>query len=226
MEGFLAELWMVRSALAAGFVRTIGVSALSIVVGSIIGLFIGVALAYGPRLVRWPSRFYVDVVRGTPVLVLVLSSFYILAVVGIRFTAIEAGIFALSIFCGAHMGEIVRGALQAIPLGQWEAARSLGLKFTQIFRLILLPQALRQILPVWVNIGAELVKASTLLSIIGVGELLLKTQEIVGRNFMTLQFYLVAGLLYFLINFGIERLGKRAERRYAMGPRVPQRDYS
>jgi polar amino acid transport system permease protein len=80
--------------------------------------------------------------------------------------------------------------------------------------LVLLPQALRQVLPVWTNTAVEIVKASTLLSIIGVGELLLKTQEIVGRTFQTLEFYLLAGFIYFLVNTAIERLGKRAERRW------------
>lgn len=213
MDRFLHELWIARWPLWDGLILTIEVSAVAIVVGSALGLFVGVALAYGPRALRWPCRLYVDVIRGTPVLVLVLASFYILAVIGIQFSAIQAGIFALSIFCAAHMGEIVRGALQAIPHGQLEAARSIGLRFPQVLRLVLLPQALRQILPVWINVGAELVKASTLLSIIGVGELLLKTQQIVGRNFMTLEFYLVAGILYFAVNFGIERIGKHVERR-------------
>ncbi len=71
-------------------------------------------------------------------------------------------------------------------------------------------------MPVWINTGAELVKASTLLSVIGTGELLFRTQEIVGRNFMTLEFYGLCGLLYFLINFAIERLGKLAARRFAL----------
>ena len=216
MERFLQQLWAVRYALLDGLTRTIEISAAAIVVGSAIGLIVGLGLAYGSRPVRWPFRVYVDVVRGTPVLVLILMSFYVLAVVGIHFSAMQAGIFALSIFCGAHMGEVVRGALQAIPSGQTEAARSIGLTFPQILRLVLLPQALRQILPVWINVGAELVKASTLLSVIGVGELLLRTQEIVGRNFMTLEFYLVAGGLYFAICLVIERLGKYAERRIAV----------
>jgi len=216
VERFIDQLWIARFPLLDGLVLTIEVSAASIAIGSVIGLFVGIALAYGPRFLSWPCRFYVDVIRGTPVLVLVLASYYVLAVVGIDFTAVQAGIFALSIFCGAHMGEIVRGALQAIPEGQIEAARSIGLTFPHILGLVLLPQALRQIMPVWINVGAELVKASTLLSIIGVGELLLKTQQIVGRTFMTLEFYVFAGLLYFAINFCIERLGKRVERRYAM----------
>ena len=87
----------------------------------------------------------------------------------------------------------------------------------QILMLVLLPQALRQILPVWINTAVEIVKASTLLSIIGVGELLLKTQEIIGRNFLTLEFYTFAGLLYFLVNFSIERFGRIVERRLALG---------
>ena len=72
------------------------------------------------------------------------------------------------------------------------------------------------ILPVWINTGTELVKATTLLSVIGVGELLLKTQETIGRNFMTLEFFAVCGALYFLVNFAIERLGKYAETRLAL----------
>ena len=157
MDRFLHEFWVARWAILEGLVTTIEVSAVAIVAGSALGLLIGVALAYGPRLLSWPCRFYVDFIRGTPVLVLVLASFYILAVIGIHFSAIQAGIFALTLFCAAHMGEVVRGALQAIPHGQIEAARSIGLKVPQILRLVLLPQALRQIVPVWINVGAELV---------------------------------------------------------------------
>jgi polar amino acid transport system permease protein len=213
MEDFLHELWVARYVLLGGLEMTILISAASILAGSLIGMVTGVSLAYGRRPLAWLMRGYVDVVRGTPVLVLVLASFYVLAIVGIHFTAIQSGIFALSIFCGAHVGEIVRGALQAIPKTQIEAGRSIGLTFPRILAYVLLPQAMRQILPVWINTAAELVKASTLLSVIGVGELLLSTQEIVGRNFETLQFYTLAGLLYYSVNFSIERFGKMAETR-------------
>jgi len=96
------------------------------------------------------------------------------------------------------------------------AGRDIELTFPRILIYVLIPQAMRQIMPVWVNTGAELVKASTLLSVIGTGELLLRTQEIVGRNFMTLEFYGFCGLLYFLINSVIERLGKFASQRFAL----------
>ncbi len=213
MSSFLSELWNVRAQLVEGLVTTVEVSAVAILFGSVIGLFAGIGLVFAGRTLRWPLRAYVDLVRGTPVLVLILASFYILAAFGIQFTATGSGVFALSIFCGAHLGEIFRGALQAIPQTQIEAGRSLGLRFRHVLLLVLLPQALRQVVPVWVNTSVEIVKASTLLSIIGVGELLLKTQEVIGRTFMTLDFYLFAGLVYFLVNLAIERLGKAAERR-------------
>jgi polar amino acid transport system permease protein len=216
MDGFLSELWTARDSLLEGFLRTIEASAVSISLGTVLGLLVGILLVYAPLAVRILCRIYVDVMRGTPVLVLILASFYIPAVAGLQLGAFQAGLLALTLFCGAHIGEIVRGALQSIPPGQTEAARSIGLTFPQILAYVLLPQALRSILPTWINTGAELVKASTLLSIIGVGELLLKTQEIVGRNFMTLDFYLFAGLLYLLVNLGIEQAGKAVERRVAL----------
>jgi polar amino acid transport system permease protein len=216
MEGFLHELWIARWPLGQGLLLTIGISAASILFGTILGLLVGVALAYGSWPLRWLTRVYVDGVRGTPVLVLIFASFYLLAFAGINFTAIESGLFALTIFCGAHMGEIIRGALQSIPPAQIDAGRAIGLTFHRILIYVLLPQAFRQILPVWINTGAELVKSSSLLAVIGTAELLFRTQEIVGRNFMTLEFYGLCGALYFLVNFAIEHLGKAAGRRFAV----------
>jgi polar amino acid transport system permease protein len=215
MDNFLQELWISRFALTEGFLRTVEISVLSITLGTLAGFLVGVALTYGRLPLRLLSRGYVDIIRGTPVLVLVLACFYMPAVFRVNLDALTAGVLALTLFCGGHVAEILRGALVAIPPGQTEAARSIGLTFRKTLLYVLLPQAARTILPTWVNTGAELVKASTLVSIIGVGELLLKTQEIVGRNFLTLDFYLVAGLLYLIVNYGIERLGKAVERRVA-----------
>lgn len=215
MDYFLNQLWISRFALVEGFLRTIEISVLSITLGTLAGLAIGVALTYGRLPLRLASRVYVDVIRGTPVLVLVLACFYMPSVFRVSLEALTAGVLALTLFCAAHIAEILRGALIAIPPGQMEAARSIGLTFPKTLAYVLMPQALRAILPTWINTGAELVKASTLVSIIGVGELLLKTQEIVGRNFLTLHFYLVAGILYLAVNYGIERLGKTIERRVA-----------
>jgi len=213
---FLDQLWLARYVILKGLGVTVSVSLMSIIVGSLLGVLVGLSLVYGNRVLRLVVRTYTDVIRGTPVLVLVLASYYVLSTVGIELGPFQAGVLALAVFCSSHVGEIVRGGLQAIPRGQTEAAKAIGLTFGQTFAYVLWPQALRQFLPAWVNTAAEMVKASTLLSVIGVAELLLRTQEIISRNFMSLQFYFFAGLLYFVINYGIERFGKYVERKTAV----------
>lgn len=173
-------------------------------------------VVYGTFWMRAPFRFYVDIIRGTPVFVLVLACFYMAPALGWQISAFGAGTLGLTLFCGSHVAEIVRGALQALPSGQMEASKAIGLTFYQALGYVLLPQALRQILPTWVNSSTEIVKASTLLSVIGVAELLLSTQQIIARTFMTLEFYLFAGLLFFVINYAIELLGRHIEKRVAL----------
>ena len=213
---FPYELWVSRWAILQGLGTTVLVSALAIVLGTILGIFVGLVLVYGRWVSRFLVRIYVDFVRGTPVFVLVLASFYLLSQIGIQLTAFQAGLFALVIFCSTHVGENLRGALLSLPRGQTEAAKAIGLTFPQIFAYVLAPQALRQALPAWVNTATEMVKASTLLSVIGVLELLLVTKQIISRNFMSLEFYFLAGLIYFLIDYAIERAGKAVERRVAL----------
>lgn len=210
---FLHELWIARIPILEGLGVTVAASALAILVGSILGIGVGLALTYGALPLRWLVRAYTDFIRGTPVLVLVLASYYILGAAGVQLSPFQAGVLALSVFCSSHVGEIVRGALQAIPAGQIEAAKAIGLTFPQTFLYVLMPLAIRQILPTWVNTAAEMVKASTLLSIIGVGDLLLASQETISRTFMSLHFYFFAGLLYFTVNYAIEHFGRYVERK-------------
>ena len=210
---FLDQMWLARWPLASGVALTLIISFLSIVAGTILGVGVGISLTYGARPLRWLVRVYTDFIRGTPVLVLVLASYYVLGTIGLQLNPFQAGVLALAVFCSSHVGEIVRGALGAMRKGQAEAARRIGLTFPETFIYVLAPQALRQILPAWVNTAAEMVKASTLLSIIGIGELLLSTQEVIARTFMSLPFYFLAGALYFLINFGIESLGRLVEKK-------------
>ncbi|MFQ6241680.1 MULTISPECIES: amino acid ABC transporter permease [Sinorhizobium] len=213
---FLDQLWLARIPLLKGLGVSVSISFLSIVVGTVLGVFVGLALVYGFRPFKWVVRGYTDFIRGTPVLVLVLASYYVLSTIGIDLGPFQAGVLALAVFCSSHVGELVRGALQSIPKGQTEAAKAIGLTFAQTFAYVLAPQALRQALPAWVNTAAEMVKASTLLSIIGVSELLLRTQEVISRTFMSLEFYFFAGFLYFVINYGIERFGRYVERKTAV----------
>ncbi|MDP2696864.1 amino acid ABC transporter permease [Thalassospira sp.] len=215
-QQFIADAWAARISIMNGIGHTIVISVLAVVFGTILGIVVGLILTYGHWTARFIIRIYTDILRGTPVFVLILASFYILGVIGIHLSAFQAGIFALTLFCSSHVGEIVRGALQAIPKGQIEAGKAIGLTFSQIFAYVLLPQALRQMLPTWVNTATEIVKASTLLSIIGVVELLLSVQQIISRNFLSLEFYFFAGFVYFLINFLIEKLGRAIEKKVAI----------
>src|SRR3954454_4238155 len=139
LPAFLSQLWIARWALLNGLGVTVSISALAIVFGTLLGLAVGLALTYGARPLRWLVRLYVDFLRGTPVLVLILAAFYILSFVGIQLSAFQAGVFALTLFCSSHVGEIIRGALQAIPRGQGEAAKAIGLTFRQTLAYVLLP---------------------------------------------------------------------------------------
>lgn len=213
---FLSELWRARLPILDGIVNTLAISLSAIALGTLLGLLVGLLLTYA----RWPVRFivriYSDFLRGTPVFVLVLACFYILAVLSIKLSAFQAGIFALTLFCSSHVGETFRGALQAIPKEQTEAAKSIGLTFNQTLISVLLPQALRQVLPTWVTTATEIVKASSLLSIIGVVELLLSVQQVISRTFLSLEFYFFAGFIYFAINFAIEKFGRFLELKVAI----------
>lgn len=213
MQAFLSALDAASGPLAHGFMLTVGISAAAVVLGSLIGIAIGLVLTYGGTIAALPFRAFVDIVRGTPVLVLILASFYMPSGLGVSPGPVEAGVLALTIFCSSHVGETLRGALNAIPPGQTDAARAIGLTFPKMVLYVLMPQALRQIAPNFVNTAVEIVKASSLLSAIGVGELLLTTQEIIGRTFQTMEFYALAGLLYLVINLAISAGGGWLERR-------------
>lgn len=214
MEKFLSILSSASEILAAAFAMTVTISAVAVIAGVFLGTITGLALSYGGRLVAFPFRVIVDVVRGTPVLVLILASYYMPAGLGVSPGPVTAGIFALAIFCAAHTAETLRGALLALPPAQTDAARSIGLTFGEMLAYVLLPQAMRQITPNLVNTAVEIVKGSSLLSVIGVAELLLTTQEIIGRSFLTMQFYALAGLLYLTINLSVSAGGWWLERRF------------
>lgn len=197
-----------------GLLITLEVSALVLVIGTIIGILGGLSLLYGARPLRGLARVYVDTLRGIPLLVLIFALFYGLPLLGVRVNAITAGVMALSIFCGAHVSEVIRGGVNSIPQGQTDAANALGLTFAQRLRYVIFPQALRRILPPWVNTAAEMVKASSLVSLVSVVDLMLAIQQIAGRTRETLLLYAVAALLYFAINYAISRFGRRLEKRF------------
>jgi polar amino acid transport system permease protein len=160
-------------------------------------------------------RIYVDTLRGIPVLVLILASYYGLSLAQIQISAFTAGVMALGGFCTAHVCETVRGALGSIPISQSEAAKAIGLRPLQRLRYVILPQALRRMIGPWVNTAVEMVKGSSLLSIIGVVELLLATRQVIARTYIIIPFYVMACAIYLILNFAIAQAGAMVERRFA-----------
>lgn len=212
---FLGEIWIARASLAEAVWITVASSLITIAIGFVAGIILGTALAFGPAPVRWLVRLYIDLVRGIPVLVLILFTFYGLSLAGVNVAQFWAGVIALSVFCTAHMAETVRGAIGSVPQAQIEAAKSIGLRFFGRLFHVVLPLAIRRVLPPSVNTMAEIVKGTTLLSIIGVVELLLAVQQAVARNYLVLEFYGAALLLYVGFNFCLSQIAAYFERRFA-----------
>jgi len=210
---FWFEAWQARASLLSGLGVTLLSSALSIVMATFCGVLMGVALSYGWWWLRLLARLYVDLMRGIPVLVLILFTYYGLALFGVNIAAFWAGVIALGAFATAHVAENFRGAVESVPAGQMEAAKAIGLTFGKRLYYVILPQAFRRMLPPWVNTGLEIVKGTTLLSIIGVVELLLAAQQQMARNYMIIEFYLLTVVLYLIINFTLAQLGALLERK-------------
>ena len=211
----LHQIYVARWTLSSGLLTTLEISVLVIIAGTIAGLLIGLGLCYGPLALRLLLRLYVDVIRGIPSLVLIFFCFYGTTLIGLNVPAFLAGVIALSCFAAAHIGELTRGAIQSIPNAQTDAARAIGLSFWGRLAYAILPQALRRMLPAWVNVAAEMVKGSTLLSLIGVLDLLLATQQAIARTFLIIEFYFALMVVYFVINFAISQVGALVERRMA-----------
>lgn len=201
--------------LLRGLRTSLEISAIVLVVGSIGGFIVGVLLLHGGLVFRLAARVYVDTVRGVPVLVLIFACYFGLPAIGLKLSAWQAGITALSAFAAAHIAEIVRGGIDSIPRAQTDAAKAVGLTFWQRLRLVILPQAIRRMLPPWVNAAVEIVKGSALLSLLGIVDLLLSMQNVVGYTFIVLPFYVLTACFYFVVNFTISRTAARLERRFA-----------
>jgi len=198
-----------------GLKVTVQVSVLAVLICTVLGSVGGITLLYGPLPLRWLVRVYVDIVRGIPLLVLLFAVFYGLPALGVQVSALIASVIALSAFCGAHVSEVVRGGIDSIPKGQTDAGKAIGLTFINRLRHVIIPQAVSLVLPPWVNTAVEMVKASSLISLLSVVDLMLSTQQIVARTRETLLLYAVAALLYFVINYAISTLGLILEERYS-----------
>lgn len=195
-------------------------SIFAILIGTSLGLLLGLASAYGGFALRGIVKVYVDIIRGIPGLVKIFTVFYLVNAVladlfAFTLSAIACGIFALALHCSAQVAEMTRGAILALSEGQNEAGKAIGMRFWQIQISIIFPQAIRQIIPTWVTSATEIVKGTTLLSLISVPEFFITIREVAARDFLYIEFFGFAMLVYFLINFALELLGTRLERHFS-----------
>jgi len=199
--------------LARGTLVTLQISLIAGVLACIIGFALGLASLSNLRPVRWVISAYVDFVRGTPLLIQVFLVFFALPVIGIRFDEIWAGIIALAFNTSAYIAETVRGGVGSVERGQTEAAKSIGMFRWQILGYILLPQALRPMLPPLTNELISMTKNTSLLSVISVYELTRAGQAIISTHFVPFEIYFMIALYYYVVVSAVAYLSRVLEKR-------------
>jgi len=203
-----------RELFLQGWLTTIGLSAAALL-GSTVAGFCS-ALAQGSRFLplRYLGKIYVELVRGTPLLVQILIFFYVVAdAFGVERRYL-VGVLTLSFFSGAYISEIIRAGIESIGRSQWESARAIGLTRAQTYRYVVFPQALRQTLPPLAGQFVSLVKDSSLLSIIGIQEFTKSAQMANSRTFSTLECYLPLALGYLILTLPISLWTRHLEKRH------------
>jgi His/Glu/Gln/Arg/opine family amino acid ABC transporter permease subunit len=199
--------------LLRGALSTILMSLAVIVVGTALGIVLGV-LRFVPW--RWLADglgWVIELVRAVPLLLLMFFIFFGLPALSVKIPTYPAAVVAMSLWMMVNTAEVVRGGIQSIPKGQFEAARSVGLGWLWMMSYVIFPQAVRRMLPSFVGLCTILVKDTSLAAIIGVFELTRAAQETIERTFRSFEIYLVAAAIYFVICFPLTQLAQRAEAR-------------
>ena len=200
--------------LIAGAGITIQITAISVGLGLIIGMFVGIARISNGKLRRWLAAIYSDFLRGTPLLVQIfLIDFALPDILEQRVDPFIAAITACGINSGAYIAEIFRAGIQAIDEGQMEAGRSLGMTWVQTMRYIIVPQAFKNIVPPLGNEFIALLKDSSLVSVIGFEELTRRGQLIIARTYGSLEIWISVALIYLVMTLTISRLVAYLEKR-------------
>lgn len=199
--------------LVAGAAWTVAVSLAVIVAGTAAGIVLGVARFAPWRPLVLTLTAAVETVRAVPLLLLLFFTFFGLPAVGIRIATFPAAVLAMSSWMAVNTAEVVRGGIQSISRGQFEAARSTGLSGIQTMGYVIFPQAVRRMLPPFVGLCTILIKDTSLAAVIGVFELTRAAQETIERTFRSFEIYLVAAAIYFVICFPLTQLAQRLEAR-------------
>jgi len=197
-----------------GWRTTIVISAAALGGSCLIGLLLALAGRSRWLALRYFSRIYVEVVRGTPLLVQILILFYVVANAFGLDNRYVAGVITLSVFSGAYIAEIIRAGIESVGKSQLESAQAIGFTRAQTYRHVIFPQALRQTLPPLAGQFASLVKDSSLLSIIAIPEFTANAQAVNARTFSTLESYLPLAAGYLILTLPISLWTRRLERRH------------
>src|SRR5882724_11236837 len=200
---FLKGMWL-----------TARLALLSLALGLPIGLLLALARVQSSRLLAAPAAVYVEVMRGTPLLVQILFIYFVLPIFGIHLPAFTSGVIALTLNCAAYISEIFRAGILSIDAGQMEAARSLGMSYSQAMRHIILPQTFRRVVPPLTNEAIALLMDSSLVSVIGLTELARTGQELASRYAAPLTIWPVVAVFYLILTFPLTRVAEYLERKW------------
>lgn len=205
-----------------GVQNTLIIAVFTVLFGTLLGILLAVAKMSSFKPIKWFSTAYIEFFRGTPLMVQLMFIFYGLPMIGITFPNISfienfqrfaAGIVAMSLNSAAYVAEVIRSGIQAVDIGQMEAARSLGFNKVQSMLLVILPQAIKNILPALGNEFVTVIKESSIVSVIGIADLMYRTNGVKAKNYKTLECLFIAAIIYFILTFVSSRLIALMERR-------------
>lgn len=203
-------------ALAVGVAGTLRLFVVCLILGMSLGLLIALGRRSRSVPIRWLSTVFMEFFRNTPVLVQILWFYYALPILtSVEISPFMAAILGISLNSAAYSAEIYRGGIQSIEPGQWEASKAIGMSSLQALRRIILPQAIRRIIPALTNRGVEIFKMSTLASVVAYVELLQQGKLIASLNFNPLEVYSVVAAIFMIILYPIVRLTYAIERHLA-----------
>lgn len=193
---FLQTYWPL---LLNGTLITCGQFVLASIIAIACALFAGLGKLSGNWLIRMVSIIYIEIFRGTSLLVQLYWIFFVLPLMGLTLPAFVAGFLSVGLNVGSYGAEIVRGAIQSVPRGQWEAAYALSMSPARRMRRIILPQALALMLPPWGNLLIELLKGTALVSLISVADLMFQAKQINASTFLSAQSFGTALVVYYIL---------------------------
>jgi polar amino acid transport system permease protein len=200
--------------ISKGLFTTIYISAVSIVIATVIAIVGAIAKLSNNGFAYAIASFYTSLFRGLPLLLQIYLIYMGLPQLGFMIDAIPSGIAALSLCYGAYMTEIFRAGIQSIPKGQWEASRALGFPFRLILRKIILPQSIPLIIPPTGNQFIAMLKDSSLVSVLGIWEIMFLAKKLGAKDFNHLEMLLTAAMIYWVLTIILEMIQARIERRY------------